>query len=118
MTDDMRTNTVEETAPKTTMGEVSHANPYTGGTFGAELAFERGPAVAADGGERNAVSRTSSDRTSDGGRGDAEDESGEEETMEDVDHEHPHDDADEANRVFARGHADENEDENGETGPV
>ena len=38
--------------------------------------------------------------------------------MEDVDHEHPHDDADEANRVFARGHADENEDENGETGPV
>ena len=112
MTDDMRTNTVEETAPKTTMGEVSHANPYTGGTFGAELAFERGPAVAADGGERNAVSRTSSDRTSDGGRGDAE--NGEEETMEDVDHEHPHDDADEANRVFARGHADEND----ETGPV
>ena len=101
MTDDMRTNTVEETAPKTTMGEVSHANPYTGGTFGAELAFERGPAVAAD-----------------GGRADAENENGEEETMEDVDHEHPHDDADEANRVFARGHADENEDENGETGPI
>ena len=101
MTDDMRTNTVEETAPKTTMGEVSHANPYTGGTFGDEMAFERGPAVAAD-----------------GGRADAEDGSGEEATMQDVDHEHPHDDADEANRVFARGHADENEDENGETGPV
>ena len=91
MTDEMRTNTVEESAPKATMGEFSHANPYTGRTFGQESAFERGPAVAAD-----------------GGRADAE---SEEQTMEDVDHEHPHDDAADANRVFARGHSDEDDED-------
>jgi hypothetical protein len=94
MTDEMRTDTVDESAPKATMGEFSHSNPYTGETFGAELAFERGPAVAAD-----------------GGRAGAKEEQEEAQTMKDVDHEHPHDDADEANRVFARGHGDDESDE-------
>ena len=87
-TADLTTNTVEKSAPKATMGEFSHSNPYTGRTFGDEMAFERGPAVAAD-----------------GGRADAE--NGEEEadeTMADVDHEHPHEDDNDANRVFERGH--------------
>ncbi|MEF8853224.1 MAG: hypothetical protein V5A28_12545 [Haloarculaceae archaeon] len=85
----MRTNTVDESAPKATMGEFSHSNPYTGETFGDEMAFERGPTMAAD-----------------GGRAGPEADDADEQTMEDVDHEHPHDDADEANRVFARGHDD------------
>jgi hypothetical protein len=89
MTDEMRTNTVDESAPNATMGEFTHSNPYTGEVFGEEMAFERGPAVAADGGRASAET-------------DAEDES-DAQTMKDVDHEHPHDDADEANRVFARG---------------
>jgi len=78
-----RTETVDESAPKATMGEFSHSNPYTGRTFGQEAAFTRGGTVAADGGRAEA----GDDR----------------ETMADVDHEHPHDDAEDANRVFARG---------------
>ena len=97
MTDEMRTNTVDESAPKATMGEFSHSNPYTGETFGDEMVFERGPAVAADGGRAGAEAD-----------GDAD-----EQTMKDVDHEHPHDDADEANRVFARGHGDDESEEDG-----
>jgi hypothetical protein len=68
------------------MGEFSHSNPYTGETFGDEMVFERGPAVAAD-----------------GGRADAQQDEEDEQTMGDVDHEHPHDDAEDANRVFTRG---------------
>jgi hypothetical protein len=89
MTRETRTDTVEESAANATMGEFSHSNPYTGRTFGDELAFTRGGAVAAD-----------------GGRADADDE----QTMEDVDHEHPEDDAAEANRVFARGKGGDDED--------
>jgi hypothetical protein len=90
--DDMRTSTVEESAPKATMGEFSHSTPYTGQTFGDEMAFERGPVVAAD-----------------GGCADAENGEDEEETMADVDHEHPHEEENDANRVFARGrHSNEN----------
>jgi hypothetical protein len=61
------------------MAECSHANPYTGETFGGELAVER---------------------------------------MRDVDHEHPHEDADEANRVFARGHGREGDDAEDRTDSV
>mgnify|MGYP000291755842 CR=1 FL=1 len=93
MTDEMRTNTVDESAPSATMGEFTHSNPYTGEVFGEEMAFERGPAVAADGGRA-------------GAEADAEDDESGEQRMKDVDHEHPHDEADEANRVFARGHGD------------
>jgi hypothetical protein len=100
-TDGVRTTTVEASAPKATMAEFNHGNPYTGETFGDEMAFERGPAVAADGGERNAVPRASSDPRSDGGKADAE--GRDDETMADVDHEHPHDDAADANTVFERG---------------
>jgi len=95
------TETVGDAAPKATMGEFSHTNPHTGKSFGDDFAFQRGPTVAADGGERNAVSRPSSDQQSDGGERDATDE--ETQTMRDVDHEHPDDDAADANRVFQRG---------------
>ncbi|MFC7139370.1 hypothetical protein ACFQMA_05895 [Halosimplex aquaticum] len=95
------TDTVGDAAPKATMAEFSHTNPHTGKAFGDDFAFQRGPAVAADGGERNAVPRASSDRRSDGGRADAEDDG--EQTMRDVDHEHPEADAEDANRVFQRG---------------
>ncbi|WP_436924799.1 hypothetical protein [Halosimplex amylolyticum] len=76
------TETVGDAAPKATMGEFSHTNPHTGKAFGDDFAFQRGPAVAAD-----------------GGRAGAEDE----ETMKDVDHEHPEAEAEDANRVFQRG---------------
>jgi hypothetical protein len=90
MTDEMRTNTVDESAPNATMGEFTHSNPYTGEVFGEEMAFERGPAMAADGGKAGAEGKAGVDEA-------------DEQIMKDVDHEHPHDDADEANRVFARG---------------
>jgi len=86
-TDGVRTTTVEASAPKATMAEFSHGNPYTGETFGDEMAFERGPAVAADGGKADAKKR-------------------DDETMADVDHEHPEDGAADANRVFERGKTD------------
>jgi hypothetical protein len=70
------------------MADVSHTNPHTDRTFGEVSAFQRGPVVAADGGEPNAE-RSASD--ADG------------QTMEDVDHEHPDADAEDANRVFERG---------------
>ncbi|MBX0294427.1 hypothetical protein [Haloarcula nitratireducens] len=64
-----------------TMGDVDHTHPHTNETFGA--AFKRGPAVAADGGER-----------------DAEDETEAEETMADVDHEAP---GEGVTRAYERG---------------
>jgi hypothetical protein len=127
-TDDVRTSTVTESAPKAEMGEFTHANPYTGRTFG-EVAFDRGPTVAADGGERDEVPGTPSepdgvsdadvdsvsdsdvDGVTDADVDDVTDvdpatEDGRQ-TMRDVDHEHPYAEADEANRVFRRGHDDE-----------
>ncbi|WP_323172286.1 hypothetical protein [Natrialba sp. PRR66] len=94
------------------MGEVSHTNPYTGETAGR--LFNRGPIVAADGGERTSGSRLSEDRGSSGRqpaatdpeshsrRGSASDST---ETMRDVSHTPPND-SDDANRVFERGRAD------------
>jgi hypothetical protein len=73
------------------MHDVDHTHPHTDEPFGS--AFRRGPTVAADGGERS-----SSERSSDGGEADAEDE--ETEQMEDVDHESPSKGAD---RAFERG---------------
>ncbi|WP_436911984.1 hypothetical protein [Halosimplex marinum] len=84
-TTETTTDTVGDAAPKATMAEFSHTNPHTGKAFGDDFAFQRGPAVAAD-----------------GGRAEAEDGT-DEQTMEDVDHEHPDDDAADANRVFQRG---------------
>ncbi|MBV0922698.1 hypothetical protein KTS45_00655 [Halomicroarcula limicola] len=68
-----------------TMGDVDHTHPHTNETFGA--AFQRGPAVAADGGERS-------------GERDAEDETEAEETMSDVDHEAP---GEGVTRAYERG---------------
>jgi hypothetical protein len=82
------TATVGDAAPKATMAEFSHTNPHTGTAFGDDFAFERGPAVAADGGEPNAADAADDEST---------------QTMRDVDHEHPDDDAADANRVFQRG---------------
>jgi len=83
-TTDTTTETVGDSAPKATMGEFNHTNPHTGKPFGDDFAFKRGAAVAAD-----------------GGRAEADDE--DDETMKDVDHEHPENDAEDANRVFQRG---------------
>ncbi|WP_135303114.1 hypothetical protein [Haloarcula amylovorans] len=66
-----------------TMGDVDHTHPHTNETFGA--AFKRGPAVAADGGERSSEH-------------DAEDEA--DETMADVDHEAP---GEGVTRAYERG---------------
>ncbi|QLG48947.1 hypothetical protein [Natrinema halophilum] len=89
-----------------TMADVSHTNPDTGETAGR--LFNRGPTVAADGGERTADSRSSSEQRSDGGTPTSEtaDETDESTdaagTMRDVDHTPPKE-ADDANRVFERG---------------
>ena len=84
-TTETTTETVSESTANATMAEFSHTNPHTGKAFGDDFAFQRGPAVAAD-----------------GGRADAEDED-DKGTMRDVDHEHPEAEAEDANRVFQRG---------------
>jgi len=84
-TTETTTDTVSESTTNATMAEFSHTNPHTGRAFGDDVAFKRGPAVAAD-----------------GGRAGAEDEE-DEETMREVDHEHPEAEAEDANRVFQRG---------------
>jgi hypothetical protein len=66
-----------------TMRDVDHTHPHTNQTFGT--AFQRGPAVAADGGEADAESESESDA---------------DETMSDVDHESP---GDGVNRTYERG---------------
>ncbi|RQG93036.1 hypothetical protein EA462_02145 [Natrarchaeobius halalkaliphilus] len=85
-----------------TMADVSHANPYTGRATGQ--LFTRGPIVAADGGERVDDDRPASTDSADT----TEEERGR--TMASVDHTPPKK-ADDANRVFERGHdrAGENE---------
>ena len=112
---------------KQRMKDVDHTHPYDDTSAGA--LFARGPVVVADGGERaagsrtsegersessgserNAVSRSSSEPGSDGGRDPsrsdaASDERGSDpsaETMRDVDHTSPHGE-EEANRIFERG---------------
>ncbi|MFC7231331.1 hypothetical protein ACFQMM_07780 [Saliphagus sp. GCM10025308] len=76
------------------MGDVSHTNPYTGESTGQ--LFSRGPIVAADGGEANAVpeDRTNERDSSDPAEGD--------DRMKDVSHTPPRE-ADDANAVFERG---------------
>ena len=76
----------------TPMRDVSHTHPHAArGTVNRP--FERGPVVAADGGEREAY--------------DAEEEVDEEnetaDRMKDVSHTPPHDDGESADRVFERG---------------
>jgi hypothetical protein len=90
---------------RTTMRDVDHTHPYDD-TSAGEL-FLRGPTVAADGGERNAVSPSSSERSSDGGgdppeaREDVDEDEPDRTTMKDVDHSPPDDEG--ANRAFERG---------------
>jgi hypothetical protein len=100
----MTENTSER---RTEMKAVDHTHPDTGRPFGEAVVYQRGPAVAADGGEREP--RRSAPH-SDGGARETEDEreADAEETddtgemrMEDVDHEPPNEA--EANRVFERG---------------
>mgnify|MGYP000371516044 CR=1 FL=1 len=96
MTDDTTaptTDTVDASVEKATMAAFSHTNPHTGEPFGEDDAFQRGPAVAADGGGRDAADEAD----------DADGASDEPATMADIDHEHPDADAAEANRVFQRG---------------
>ncbi|WP_254841365.1 hypothetical protein [Natronomonas marina] len=80
------TRETDRTDYKPTLGAVSHTNPYTGEAFGDTQTYDRGRTVAADGGEANAESRTSSEAKA------SDDEEGrnvDEETMEDVAHEPP-----------------------------
>ena len=78
-----------------TMGDVSHTHPYTG-RGAINRPFERGPVVAADGGDRGAYDEDEED-------GEAERITDESTTkMKDIDHTPPRD-AESANRVFARG---------------
>ena len=67
-----------------TMADVDHTHPVTDRPFGEACAFERGPTVAADGGDADTAPEEST------------------ETMADVDHEHPHD-SDVRTRTFERG---------------
>ncbi|WP_207587589.1 hypothetical protein [Halomontanus rarus] len=78
-----------------TMKDVSHTNPHTGETAGH--LFTRGPVVAADGGRSGA--EMDEDTADDGTGTDTETET---RTMKDVSHTPPND-AEDANRVFARG---------------
>jgi hypothetical protein len=82
-----------------TMADVDHTHPHTGRAFGEGQVFERGPVVAADGGDAGAV--PDSDAT-------------DEETMADVDHEHPHD-GDARTRTFERGNETAAETQSGDT---
>ena len=83
-----------ETDTTETMADVSHTNPYTGETAGR--LFNRGPIVAADGGEPAAT-----DSNGDGNEPESTDDRSTE-TMADVEHTPPKD-AEDANRVFERG---------------
>ncbi len=94
-----QTNSNETTKPdrqnrpkaRATMGEISHANPYTGETSGQ--LFNRGPIVIADGGEANSVEPGEQPVNADEPAT---------ETMKSVSHTPPHN-ADDANAVFERG---------------
>lgn len=95
------------------MSTVDHTHPDTGRPFGDAVVYQRGPAVAADGGERTNGSRTTEDGTSSGSereRSEREevadanadaDEPVDGERMKDIDHEPPT--QAEPNRVFERG---------------
>ena len=105
----------------TPMRDVSHTHPYADrGTVNRP--FERGPVVAADGGEVNEVNRASSEHRSDGGKSnayDAREEGGERPSeenarpsdedarMRDVNHTAPHGEGESVDRVFERGGAEE-----------
>jgi hypothetical protein len=81
------TENTTRTATDRTMNDVSHTHPDTDRPFGEKVVFERGPAVAADGGKRDVVGDDDHDT--------------DEEQMKDVDHEPPNEA--ETNRVFERG---------------
>ncbi|WP_254544193.1 hypothetical protein [Halomarina pelagica] len=89
MTETPRSNPKRRTDERThrpTLGELSHTNPYTDEAFGETIAYERGPAVAADGGR---------DPSREGSRSPGR------ERLRDVSHEPPHGEG--ANRVHERG---------------
>jgi hypothetical protein len=84
-----------------TMADVSHSHPHT--DRGAiNRPFERGPTVAADGGQRGAAESRSDETAPD----DDEEPSDDDGTMADVDHTPPGD-APSADGVFERGNENE-----------
>lgn len=90
------------------MGEVSHTHPYA--DHGAvNRPFQRGPIVAADGGEREAYDEEKTEaRDEEKAWADAREEEDDErdgDQMKDVNHTPPHGSS--ANPVFERGGADE-----------
>ena len=106
MTEDT-TRRADETTANRAMKEVDHTHPDTGRPFGEQVVFARGPAVAADGGERSGSPGNERDASSDEDDESAEVEA-EDARMKDVDHEPPNDD--DPNRVFERGREGRDED--------
>ncbi|UPV74193.1 hypothetical protein M0R89_16845 [Halorussus limi] len=103
-------STTDQTADDTPMRDVSHTHPHAArGTVNRP--FQRGPVVAADGGERDAVSRTSEDERSESSESEREardadareedDEESRADRMKDVAHTPPYGEG--ADRVFERG---------------
>ena len=84
---------------ESTLGGVSHTNPYTGRVFGETQTYGRGKTVAADGGEADATEDT------DPAASESAPESGSEsETLADVPHTSSDDvDTDGPQRTFDRG---------------
>jgi hypothetical protein len=103
MTDETRRNGREESTAddnRPTLGEISHTNPRTGESFGDAMVFHRGPTVAADGGEANAVDPDEEEADADAptdGDGEPSDDQ-----LKDVDHTPARGDVD-VNRVHERG---------------
>jgi hypothetical protein len=100
-------NTNETTDTTRSMESVDHTNPHTDRPFGERVVYHRGPAVAADGGRRDAGSeRDDGDLEEASGETTTADDSAEDagkQRMEDVPHTPPGDEEGAANRVFERG---------------
>ena len=89
-------------APHSTLGDISHVNPYTNRAFGDTRTYGRGRPVAADGGEAARPTTDGGRAAPDGGEDRDADRRPDDETLEDVDHT-PDDDVDGAQGSFDRG---------------
>ena len=88
--------------PHPTLGDISHANPYTNRAFGDTRTYGRGRPVAADGGESARPTTDGGRAAPKGGEDRDADRHADDETLEDVDHT-PDDDVDGAQGSFDRG---------------
>jgi hypothetical protein len=97
-----QTNTIAGSVPHPTLGDISHANPYTNRAFGDTRTYGRGRPVAADGGEAARPTTDGGRAAPNGGEDRDADRRPDDETLEDVDHT-PDDDVDGAQGSFDRG---------------